>query len=216
MERNGRRRMAWLALLASLVLVLAACSRGTGDGDGTGAPTGEPRTGPGPIATGGEPFSLSPGFAAVTMQGRSGGNVDASTHGDDCVGNIASRADHEMTVTGGPVTAMLGVTSDADTTLVVLGPGGPYCNDDFDGLNPGIQATFQPGTYQVFIGNYSADEGPTSYTLTVSPAQAEEQPVDPTVPTMPPTTPPTMPPTMGTAPMQPPPTAPPTTEPSGP
>lgn len=199
-------------LLAAAVMSAAGCDKG-GDGEGTG--TGAGAGGGGgtttpPVRMGGESFSLAAGFTPLALAGRSGGSTDASTRGPDCVGNIGASADHTMTVTGS-VAATLSVVAEADTTLVVLGPGGPYCNDDTNALNPAVTATFAAGTYEVFIGNYSSDEGPTAYTLAVTPPipegtgmQMPEMPEMPTMgtgptgaPTMPPTTPPTSVPTGG-------------------
>src|SRR5690606_1688496 len=48
-----------------------------------------------------------------------------------------------------------------DTTLIVRNPNGTYqCNDDLDGsanLNPYLDLTPIPGSYQVWLGSYAPD-----------------------------------------------------------
>ena len=195
--RNG-----WFAMLAILgvacILLTAACKKG-GEGEGTGE--GEA------AATGGQTFALAADFATITQEGRSGGTTDAATHGDECVGMIADTPDHTFTVTG-TVNAKFAVTAVADTTLVILGAGGPYCNDDgAEGLNPDLTAELAAGDYRIFVGNYDSDEGAVPYTLTVT--YVAPAPAPPTsVPTAPPTSMPTSAPTA-------PPAAPPTSAPTG-
>ena len=49
------------------------------------------------------------------------------------------------------------VASQADTTIIIQGPGGVWCNDDTDNVNPIIEGQWQPGIYRVWIGSYQAD-----------------------------------------------------------
>ena len=210
-------RFGWFALLAILgvacILLTGACKKGT-EGDGTGEGEGGEAA-----VTGGQTFTLAGEFATVTQEGRSGGSTDAAAHGPECVGMIADNPDHIATVEG-TVNAKFAVTAEADTTLVILGPGGPYCNDDgAEGLNPDLTAQLAAGEYQVFVGNYDSDEGAVPYTLTVTFVAPEPPPAPPTPPTPPTTVPtaipvpvPTAPPVVPVAP----PVAPPTTAPSGP
>lgn len=44
--------------------------------------------------------------------------------------------------------------SPKDTTIIVRGPGGIWCNDDFKGKNPGIAGQWLPGTYSIWVGSY--------------------------------------------------------------
>jgi hypothetical protein len=39
--------------------------------------------------------------------------------------------------------------------MIVVGPGGTWCNDDLDGKNPGIVGEWLPGIYNVWIGSYT-------------------------------------------------------------
>ena len=182
-------RYGLFALLATLgiacILLTAACKKG----DGTEG-TGEGQSG-GTQVTGGQTFALSGDFATVTQEGLSGGTTDAMAHSPECVGMIAENPDHIATVEG-TVNAKFAVTAEADTTLVILGPGGPYCNDDGDeGLNPDLTAELAAGEYQVFVGNYDSEEGAVAYTLTVT----HVAPAAPPTPVTPPTTVPTVVPT---------------------
>ncbi|MDB9523974.1 hypothetical protein PN480_18785, partial [Dolichospermum circinale CS-1225] len=54
----------------------------------------------------------------------------------------------------------------ADTTMIIKGPGGTWCNDDFDGNNPGVVGEWLPGTYQIWIGSYKENDS-LPYTLKI-------------------------------------------------
>lgn len=182
---RGGKRTAFLAIVGIAALLwTAACDSGGEDGtEGSGEESAE-GGGATTVPSGGQTFSLAAGFTAVTQAGTAGGNQDASElypDNPDCLGSVASSADHVITVEGS-VGVAINVTADDDTTLVITGPGGPYCNDDFEGLNPGWQGTLAAGEYQVFVGTYDADEGGVAYTLVASPwAEPVPEPVEPVV-----------------------------------
>jgi len=46
------------------------------------------------------------------------------------------------------------VQSPEDTTIVIKGPGGSWCNDEYQGKNPGLAGQWQPGTYGIWVGSY--------------------------------------------------------------
>jgi hypothetical protein len=48
----------------------------------------------------------------------------------------------------------LEVNSRVDTTILIKGPGGIWCNDDSGTANPMIEGQWQPGIYQIWIGSY--------------------------------------------------------------
>lgn len=48
----------------------------------------------------------------------------------------------------------LQVQSTEDTTLIIRGPGGTWCNDDSAGKNPGIAGQWLSGSYEVWVGSY--------------------------------------------------------------
>jgi hypothetical protein len=171
------RRFSPSVLVPALVLLVCCRSGdGTPPGEGSGAPSG----GEVAAAAARPVLTLAPGFSVLHQDGVSGGTEPASRlgvalDGTPCVGNLSESPDHTLVVES-TVEATLAVLSDADTTLVVQGPGGLYCNDDFEGLNPGLRASLTPGTWSVYVGNFSLEEGPTPYTLTVLPVVVQTPP----------------------------------------
>lgn len=98
--------------------------------------------------------SLSPDPFTTTLA--AGGIIDASTVSPACNGYIATQPDFTLAYTASSEPLRTFVDSNADTTLLIRTPSGEVlCNDDFDGLNPGIIIeTPTSGTYEVFIGTY--------------------------------------------------------------
>jgi hypothetical protein len=97
----------------------------------------------------------------LTVRGMSGGSVPASTVGGrsktptgTCTGFVDETADHTLKLTSKFNYLKLQVESPADTTIMIKGPGGTWCNDDFDGKNPGIVGEWLKGTYQIWVGSY--------------------------------------------------------------
>ena len=93
-----------------------------------------------------------------------GGNRDARAIHANCSGMIDfTRPDVNLSYTqgSGQFPLYLGAVSRADTTIVVRDPEGNWhCNDDFEGLNPGV--VFQRplfGNYSIWVG--TLDRGPT-------------------------------------------------------
>jgi hypothetical protein len=112
-------------------------------------------------------FTLGAGFTPdpQTGTGHTGGSVDISGLGDECAGMIDDTPDHVITVTS-TVNLRLYVNSDVDSTLVLVGPAGIFCDDDSHGnLDPEINATLTPGRYEVFVGHLG-DKGRYRLTLT--------------------------------------------------
>ena len=52
----------------------------------------------------------------------------------------------------------LEVESTSDTTILVQGAGGTWCNDDAGSANPVIEGQWQPGIYQIWVGSYQANK----------------------------------------------------------
>jgi hypothetical protein len=105
--------------------------------------------------------ALSSGFMPDPHEVRveAGGELDAGAArlGQGCVGWIdATRADVTLTYTAGTLPLIITADSRADTTLVILGPDGRWsCNDDFQGLNPGV--VFRrpaSGEYRIWVGTF--------------------------------------------------------------
>ena len=110
-----------------------------------------------------ENVKLSPKFSPdpTRIQGISGGSVAATTIAGrsdtitgPCSGYMDTKPDHTLSLTGFFNYLSLEVESPEDTTLVIQGPGGTWCNDDYQGKNPGIAGQWLAGTYKVWIGSY--------------------------------------------------------------
>ncbi len=115
--------------------------------------------------------SISPGFLPdpVVLTGTSGGTVAASDLGvtptGPCRGQIAAAPNHTFVAEQAFSYLRVQVQASSDTTLVVEGPNGRRCNDDSDGFNPAIEGAYPAGTYNIWVGAYSA---PGAYTLNIT------------------------------------------------
>jgi hypothetical protein len=96
-----------------------------------------------------------------TVRGMSGGSVSAhqvagrsETATGPCTGFVDEPPDHTLALASQFDYLKLQVQSPQDTTITVKGPGGTWCNDDFDGKNPGIVGEWLPGNYQIWVGSY--------------------------------------------------------------
>ncbi len=115
-----------------------------------------------------ENITISPRFSPdpIIIRGISGGSIPAARiAGRDqsitgpCVGLVDEEPDHRLELTAFFNYLSLQVESSQDTTLVIRGPGGSWCNDDFEGnKNPGIAGQWQKGIYEVWIGSYSSEQ----------------------------------------------------------
>ena len=122
------------------------------------APGGPDLTQPARYAT----VALTAGFMPDPHETRleAGGELDARTAnlGRGCVGWIdQTRADVTLTYTAGSFPLYISAVSRADTTLVIRDPAGNWlCNDDMEGLNPGVIIR-QPasGEYRIWVGTLS-------------------------------------------------------------
>ena len=123
-----------------------------------------------------ESVSLSPGFNRdpLTVRGISGGPLTAAdlaerseTPTGPCVGFVDEEPDHTMELIDFFDYLSLEVESTEDTTLIVRGPGGTWCNDDFNRTNPGIAGQWLSGTYQIWVGSYR-DECYYPYVIRIS------------------------------------------------
>jgi hypothetical protein len=117
------------------------------------------------------PFSPDP----LTVTGMSGGSIAGSqiaktetTPTGPCKGFMDEQPDHTLKLLSKFEYLKLVVNSSADTTMIIKGPGGTWCNDDFDGKNPGVVGEWLQGTYQIWIGSYKEDDSlPLPYTLKI-------------------------------------------------
>ena len=113
-------------------------------------------------------FSIGAGFTPdpQTGTGTTGGARDAAqAFGGPCSGSVDTTPDHVITVTSA-VNLKLYTTSTTDSTLVLRGPSGTFCDDDSRGeLDAEINALLRPGRYEVYVGHL----GQTGqYTLTLT------------------------------------------------
>ena len=115
-----------------------------------------------------ENVTISPRFAPdpMTIRGISGGSTSsqqiagrADTMTGPCLGYTDAKPDHTLVLKEFFNYLSLQVESPEDTTLIIKGPGGTWCNDDYKGKNPGIAGQWLAGTYQVWVGSYK----PNSY-----------------------------------------------------
>lgn len=91
--------------------------------------------------------------------------------GEGCAGYVdASRPDIVVTAEFGLPQLMVYMVSEADGVLAVVGPDGHiHCNDDFEGLNPGVMIPNpQPGDYAVFAGTYGGTGGLATLGVTIA------------------------------------------------
>jgi hypothetical protein len=116
------------------------------------------------------PFSPDP----LTVRGMSGGSIPGSqiagtetTPTGPCKGFMDEAPDHTLKLVSKFEYLKLVVNSPADTTMIIKGPGGTWCNDDFDDKNPGVVGEWLRGTYQIWIGSYKENDS-LPYTLKIT------------------------------------------------
>ncbi len=111
-----------------------------------------------------EDVTLAPAFNPdpAVVRGISGGTLAASdltgraeTATGPCSGFIDQQPDHRMVLTQFFNFLSLQIQSNEDTTLVIRGPGGTWCNNDYSGQNPGIAGQWLSGTYEIWVGSHS-------------------------------------------------------------
>ena len=97
----------------------------------------------------------------IILRGVSGGSVSARNMArraesptGPCVGFVDRQPDHRLTLTSFFDFLKVEVESQFDTTIVIKGPGGSWCNDDLEGNNPSISGQWQAGVYGLWIGSY--------------------------------------------------------------
>jgi hypothetical protein len=101
----------------------------------------------------------------VNLAGR---RTPAFDVGSGCVGYVGTAPDLELEVTAAGRYAIRTISA-ADTTLVVDGPGGPFCNDDYEGFDARVEADLEPGTYRVWVGTF-VEGDPSDVSLRYGPA----------------------------------------------
>ena len=113
-------------------------------------------------------FEIGAGFTPDPQSGTgtTGGARDAAAvYGRQCSGQIDRTPDHLITVTSA-LNLKLYTTSTTDSTLVLSGPSGTFCDDDSRGeLDAEINAFLRPGRYEVYVGHLGQVG---NYTLTLT------------------------------------------------
>ena len=115
-------------------------------------------------------FSRRPAFGTINLSSgfdgdpriidvTAGGQLNAATLGEGCVGSVANAPDVRLNYEAGDTLPLIvSVSSADDTTLVINGPDGRwYCDDDGgeNGLNPAVRFDSpQSGQYDIYIGHY--------------------------------------------------------------
>ncbi len=115
-----------------------------------------------------ESVRITPKFTPdpMTIRGISGGPIPATnvaqreeTETGSCVGFVDEQPDHTLTITSFFDFLSLQIDSPEDTTLVIKGPGGTWCNDDArNNKNPGVAGQWLEGNYEVWVGSYTEDK----------------------------------------------------------
>ncbi len=100
----------------------------------------------------------------LTIEGTSGGAITAReitntehTATGYCDGFASRQPNHILRLNSFFEFLRLEVESYADTTILIQGPGGVWCNDDSHNANPAIEGQWKPGAYRVWIGSYQAN-----------------------------------------------------------
>jgi serine protease Do len=99
-----------------------------------------------------------------------GGDREATGIGPDCAGWIDfSKPDVDLNYTSGQYPLYISVVAGTDTTLVVNDSAGNWvCNDDLDGVNPGIVVPNPAsGNYNIWVGTFERGS-PQRATLRIS------------------------------------------------
>lgn len=98
----------------------------------------------------------------LTLRGISGGSVPgkkvagrAETANGLCVGFVDAQPDHILVLRDFFDFLRLEVRSPQDTTMILRGPGGTWCNDDAKGKNPGISGQWLAGKYRIWVGSFN-------------------------------------------------------------
>lgn len=110
----------------------------------------------------------------IVVRGKSGGKFSAieiveteNTATGFCNGFIGRKPNHILVLSDFLEYLKLEVASDSDTTIVVQGPGGVWCNDDAETANPAIEGEWQPGKYKIWVGSYQ-ENAKEEYQLSIS------------------------------------------------
>ena len=109
----------------------------------------------------------------MMISGMSGGTLQGSevvktqeTATGPCNGIVAQQPNHILILKTFFEFLKIEVASPTDTTILVAGPGGVWCNDDYDNENPALEGQWQAGKYHIWVGSY--EETPQSYQIKIT------------------------------------------------
>jgi hypothetical protein len=130
-----------------------------------------------------ENATLAPGFSPdpLILHGLSGGTSLAQdiaqqekTETGPCEGFVDTQPDHRLTLSQFFNYLRIEVKSNDDTTLVIRGPGGSWCNNNYATLNPGLAGQWLSGTYDIWVGSLSKEKySPYILSITAQPPPPE-------------------------------------------
>ncbi|MBF2026174.1 MAG: hypothetical protein IGS48_05315 [Oscillatoriales cyanobacterium C42_A2020_001] len=112
-------------------------------------------------------ITLSPQFAPnpLELKGKTGGaeavseiTGQAVTPTGPCTGFANTDPDHTITLKAFFKQLSMEVESSQDTAIAIRGPGGVWCNDDFQGKNPGVTGQWLAGKYEIWISTYGKNQ----------------------------------------------------------
>ncbi len=100
----------------------------------------------------------------MRVRGMSGGSIPGEeitgtkdTPTGPCTGFFDELPDHILKLNTDFEYLKLVAQSSSDITVIIKGPGGTWCNDDFEGSNPGIVGKWLRGEYKVWFGSFRKD-----------------------------------------------------------
>ncbi|MDJ0898774.1 MAG: hypothetical protein QNJ55_08175 [Xenococcus sp. MO_188.B8] len=109
----------------------------------------------------------------MMIDGMSGGSIQAievvhikETTTGYCNGLVDQQPNHILTLNNFFEFLKIEVESSTDTTILVQGPGGVWCNDDYNNDDPALEGQWQQGKYKIWVGSY--DETPNSYRIRIT------------------------------------------------
>jgi hypothetical protein len=98
------------------------------------------------------------------LRGTAGGTTPVSrvtgqttTPTGPCAGFANATPNHTIVLKSAFNSLSILVDSPQDTALVIRGPGGIWCNDDFQGKKPGVSGQWLPGKYDIWVSTYAKD-----------------------------------------------------------
>jgi hypothetical protein len=109
----------------------------------------------------------------IAVRVMAGGDIDARRLGGNCVGMIANPPDVRLNYRAGRSALVITARSFADTTLIVNLPNGQWlCNDDLEGLNPGLVLNDAPsGQYDIWVGTFGRERAAAELRIYAQPAR---------------------------------------------